>query len=154
MKKIIFICQGNICRSPMAMFILRYKLSQLGLEKEYEVTSAGLERSTQGEDMEPRSKKQLDLAKIPYSEHHAHLLHPRELLDMDYVLYMENYNRVLISRMMSGRHLDKTHRLLDYTDEKRDIADPYYTGDFQKAFEDIMKGIDGFLRKEILPQKK
>lgn len=150
MKHIMFVCQGNICRSPMGMFILRNRLKELGLENEYEVTSAGLERSTENLDMERRSKEQLDNAKIPYGEHKAHMLTPREYLAMDYVLFMENYNKVLISRLMSKRHMEKAHRLLDYTEEKRDIADPYYTGDFKTAFEDIQKGVEGFLQNELL----
>jgi protein-tyrosine phosphatase len=100
--------------------------------------------------MEPRSKEQLTKANIPYEKHEAHMGHPREFLSQDYILYMENYNRVLISRMMSNRHLEKAHRLLDYTDDKRDIADPYFTNDFSKAFDDISKGIEGFIQKEIL----
>ena len=153
MKHIMFVCQGNICRSPMGMFILRHKLKELGLENEYEVISCGLEISTKGEDMEPRSKEQLTKANIPYEKHEAHMGHPREFLSQDYILYMENYNRVLISRMMSNRHLEKAHRLLDYTDDKRDIADPYFTNDFSKAFDDISKGIEGFIQKEILQKK-
>ena len=67
MIKIMFICQGNICRSPMAMFYLRYRLEQLGLQNEYEVTSAALEDSTKGQDMEPKAKEELDKAHIPYT---------------------------------------------------------------------------------------
>ena len=154
MKHIMFVCHGNICRSPMGMFILRHKLKELGLENEYEVISCGLETSTKGEDMEERSKKQLDDAGIPYEKHEAHMGHPRDFLTQDYILYMEDFNRVLISRMMSNRHLEKAHRLLDYTDDKRDIVDPYFTNDFSKAFEDINKGIDAFIQSEILPHKE
>ena len=150
MKYIMFVCQGNICRSPMGMFILRHKLKESGLDNEDEVVSCGLETSTKGEDMEARSKEQLDKANIPYEKHAAHMGHPREFLSKDFILYMENYNKVLISRMMSNRHLEKAHRLLDYTEDKRDIADPYFTGDFHQAFEDIYKGVTAFVEKEIL----
>ena len=150
MKKIMFVCQGNICRSPLAMFILRYRLKELGLEDEYQVISGGLERSTENLDMDARSKKELDAAKIPYSLHKAHMVLPRELLEMDYILYMENFNRITISRLMSNKKLDNSHRLLDYSDDKRDILDPYYTGDFHTAFKDIYKGIDAFIHQEII----
>lgn len=136
----------------MAMFLLRYRLSTLGLDKEYEVSSAGLETSTEGMDMEKRAKEQLDLHHIPYTTHAAHMLRPYEFREMDIVLYMESYNRVLISREMSGMHLEKTHRLLDYTDEPKNIADPNFTHDFKTAYEDIEKGVDAFVKKEILKQ--
>ncbi len=150
MKKILFVCQGNICRSPMAMFLLRYRLQELGLDKEYLVFSAGLERSTESSDMDMRSKKELDDANIPYGEHKAHMAYPRELLDMDYILYMENYNRILIKRMMSNKNMETIHRLLDFSDDPRDIVDPFYTGDFHVAYLDIKKGIDAFVEKVIL----
>ena len=148
-KKIMFVCQGNICRSPLAMFLLRYRIKELGLEEEYEVTSAGLESSTKNEDMHKKSKEQLDLHDIPYGPHKAHMLNPREYLEQDYVLYMENYQKITIKRMMSNNHPEKLHRLYDYTGEKRDIADPFYTGDFVTAYKDISEAIDNFILTEI-----
>ncbi len=149
---ILFVCQGNICRSPMAMFILRYRLEQLGLSDQYNVTSAALEHSTKGEDMYSEAKKQLDENHIPYSLHSAHPLTPREYLAQDYVLYMENYQKIEIKRMMSNNHPEKLHRLYDYTFVKKDIADPYYNRDFKTAFEEISEAIDWFIKTEI--QKK
>lgn len=150
MKKIIFICQGNICRSPLAMFLLRFRLKGLGLENEYEVTSAGLESSTAGEDMYDLSKEQLDLHSIPYGPHKAHKLALAEYLAADYVLVMERYQKIYIRRNMSSARIEKVHTLLEYTDEKRDIDDPFYTRDFVTAYSDIAKGIEGFLQKEII----
>ncbi len=147
--RILFLCQGNICRSPAAMFLLRYRLKELGLENDYIVTSAGLEKSTLGEDMHPESKKELDEHHIPYETHAAHMLAPKEYLSQDYVIVMENYQKIAVKRMMSNAHPEKLHRLLDYTEEKRDIADPFYTLDFTSAYQDIEKGIEGFINKEI-----
>ncbi len=147
--KIMFVCQGNICRSPLAMFLLRYRIKEMGYEDEYEIISAGLETSTKGEDMHVESKKQLDLHNIPYGPHKAHMLSPREYLEQDFVLYMENYQKIAIRRMMSGNHPEKMHRLYDYTGEERDIADPFYTGDFKTAYDDISEAIDNFILTEI-----
>ncbi len=147
--RILFVCQGNICRSPLAMFLLRYRLKEMGLESEYIVSSAGLEKSTQGEDIHLESKKELEKHHIPYERHEAHMLTPKEYLAQDYVIVMENYQKIAIKRMMSNAHPEKLHRLLDYTDEKRDIADPFYTLDFVAAYQDIEKGIEGFISKEI-----
>ncbi len=153
MKTIYIICQGNICRSPMGMFILRNRLKELHLENEYEVKSAALESSTAGEDMYPESKKQLDEHHIPYSTHSAHKLTLSEYLLADYILVMEKYQKIDIKRKMSSAHIEKVHALLEYTSDPRDIDDPFYTRDFAKAYEDVSKGIEGFIQKEILNNK-
>lgn len=147
--RILFVCQGNICRSPAAMFLLRHRLEELGLENDYIVASAGLEKSTQGEGIHPESKKELTEHHIPSPHHEAHMLTPKEYLAQDYVIVMESYQKIAIKRMMSNAHPEKLHRLLDYTDEKRDIADPFYTLDFHSAYLDIEKGIEGFIKLEI-----
>ena len=148
--RVLFVCQGNICRSPAAMFLLRYRLKELGLENDYIVTSAGLEKSTQGEDMHIESKKQLDAHHVPYEKHAAHMLSPKEYLEQDYVIVMEGYQKINIKRMMSGAHPEKLRRLLDFTPLKRDIADPYYTLDFDTAYADIEKGVEGFVNEVVL----
>ena len=148
--KIIFICLGNICRSPLAMFLLTYKLKQLGLEDKYEVTSAGLESSTAGEDMHEGSKKELNEHNIPFTTHSAHKLTLADYASADYVIVMEQYQKIKIKRFVSNVNVNKIHTLLEYTDEKRDIQDPYYTGDFKTAYEDIALGIEGFINKIIL----
>ncbi len=154
MKTIYFICQGNICRSPMAMFILRKRLSDLNLTNEYIVKSAALESSTSGEDMYPLAKKQLDLHNIPYETHAAHKLTLSEYLSADYILVMEKYQKIDIKRNMSSAHIEKVCLLLDFTDDSRDIDDPFYNRDFAKAYSDIEKGIEGFISSEILKKSQ
>ncbi len=153
MKKILFICQGNICRSPAAMFYLRHRLDELSLLNQYLVTSAALEMSTDGMDMEQNMKDELDKYNIPYHLHSAHKLNPREFLEQDYVLYMEKYQKILIGRIMSNNHMEKAHRLYDYTGVGKDILDPYVNGDYVTAFKDIMTAVDAFINLEILNKK-
>lgn len=148
--KIIFICLGNICRSPLAMFLLQYKLNQMGLLDKYEVTSAGLESSTAGLDMHDGSKKELDKHNIPYSIHKAHKLTLADYASSDYVIVMEQYQKIKIKRFVSNVNFNKVHTLLEYTGQKRDIQDPYCTNDFETAYNDIVLGIDGFINKVIL----
>lgn len=151
--KVMIMCQGNICRSAMGKYMLIKKLKELDKFDEIEVFSAGLEKSTQGSDMENQAKIELDKHSIPYDKHSAHMIRPREFLEMDYVLYMEDFHRIELSRIMSSRNMNKAHRLLDYTDDKRDIDDPYYTGDFITAYNDIDKGLDAFIKEEIIKAK-
>lgn len=153
MRKILFICQGNICRSPAAMFYLRHRLDELSLLDQYLVTSAALEMSTDGMDMEQNMKDELDKYNIPYHLHGAHKLNPREFLEQDYVLYMEKYQKILIGRIMSNNHMEKAHRLYDYTGVGKDILDPYVNGDYETAFKDIMTAVDAFIDLEILNKK-
>lgn len=135
----------------MGMFILRNKIKQLGLENEYNIASAGLESSTAGMDMDERAKKELDDNSIPYSLHHAHQLTIQEVVKADYILCMQTAHKIAIKRMMSSsKNTNKVHLLLSYTGENKDIDDPYFYGDFNKAFNEIKKGIDAFIEKEIL----
>lgn len=152
-KKILFLCEGNICRSPIAMFLLRDLLKKNGLEDKYIVTSAGVDRPTDGHELEPRARAELIAHGIPCEGHKAHFMHPKDYFDADIVLYMEQYNRVLLSRLLSRPRLEKCHRLYDYTGTPKDIADPYFTGDFKTAYDDIEKGVKAFFEKEILTGK-
>ena len=134
----------------MGMFYLAKRLADLNLSSEYAVSSAALETSTTGEDMYGLSKEQLDKHMIPYGVHYAHKITMQEILNADYVLVMERYQKIDLKRMMSGTNVSKIHCLLEFTDDNRDIADPFYTRDFETAYLDIAKGVEGFINKEIL----
>ncbi len=154
MKKIniLFICQGNIGRSPTAMFLLQHRFRQLGIEDDYEVTSAALESTTEGCDMDDCAKAVLDKHHIPYTKHHAHQLTDDEFLKQDYVLYMEDYQLFEIRIQMPEDFKAKLIKLSEYHNEE-EIKDPNYTGDFEKAYEEIDNGIDGFLKEELHLQR-
>ncbi len=133
----------------MVMFILRYRFRQLGLEDEYEVSSAALEASTEGFDMDSYAKDELDKNHIPYGLHSAHLITDEEFLNADYVLYMEDYHLFELRMMMSDDFTCKIVKLSEYSGNEEEIMDPNYTCDFKTAFEQINDGIDGFIRKEL-----
>lgn len=152
MKSIIFICQGNICRSPMAEFILKDKLNKLNLLSSFKVTSAALESSTHNEDMDERAKEQLKKHNIPFTKHYAHQLTIPEFMAADYVIVMEKYQKILIKRMLnSSKGIHKVERLLHYSEKDGDIIDPYFFNNFEEAYNNIEKGIDGFINKELIP---
>lgn len=99
--------------------------------------------------MDDCAKEVLDTHQIPYSRHNAHHLRDDEFLKQDYVLYMENYQLYEIQLQMPENFSVKLIKLSEYTSEKEDISDPNYTGDFEKAYDDIEKGIDAFLKEEL-----
>lgn len=123
MKKLLFICHGNICRSPMAEYIMK------SLCPECEVASAAVSREEIGNDMDPRAKRCLDKHHIPYAKHKAHQVTNQELEDYDLILYMDSSNAARLPK------LDKIKPLLD-----REVSDPWYTGDFETCFNDLWEG--------------
>ena len=148
MTKIVFICEGNICRSPSAEFMFKHALEVEGMRGDFDVFSRATILSTRNEHMSRRAKEQLRLHNIPYDENKIAKPLTRDEFDTaDYIIGMDNYNLVLLKRLIVIRPEDKKKifKLLDFTDEKRDIADPYYTGKFDVAYDDLDKGIKGLI---------
>ena len=146
MTKIIFICEGNICRSPMAEFIFKNMLDEANMASDFDVTSRATILDTNGQDFYSKAKEQLIKHQIPFTDHLASQITIQEFRNADYIIGMENYNLVLLKRAIFIRDESKLHCLLDFTDTKRDISDPYYTRDFDKAYEDISYGCEGLLK--------
>ena len=144
--KIIFLCEGNVCRSPSAEWLFKKLVKDAGLEDRFAITSRGTLNSTRGEDIYSFSKEVLKDNGIPYEKHSAKPIEISEYREADYVIVMENYNSILLKRLLFTKDYSKIHRLLEYTDrEKKDIADPYQTRDFKTAYQDIYEGCLGLL---------
>ena len=145
MKKILFVCLGNICRSPMAEFIFKDLVKKQGLEKKYTASSAGTSNEEVGNDMHYGAKDKLDEKGVLYSKHKARQLRREDYNKYDYIIGMESYNIRNILRIVGEDKENKVHRLLDFTNNPRDIADPWYTGNFEATYNDIVEGCKGFL---------
>ena len=145
--RIIFVCEGNICRSPTAEAIFLSLLSSSFLPKEdFDVSSRGLIRETAGHGINSKAKEVLMRHNIPLLDHKAKRLTRPEFDSTDLILYMDQYNGVLLKRLFFLPKLpQKAHLLLEYAKEKRDILDPFPDGDFEKAYEDIEAGCKGLL---------
>ena len=146
MIRVLFICHGNICRSPMAEFIFRDMVAKRGLAAEFSIASAATSREEIGNPVYPPAKRKLKEHGIDPAGKTARQMTAQDYKDYDYLLAAERYNIRNMERITGGDPQHKIFRLLDFSDRPRDIADPWYTGDFDEAWDDIVEGCQAFLK--------
>lgn len=139
MASILFICHGNICRSTMAEFVMKDILAARGLG-DVRVESAATSREEIGNDTYPGTKRVLDAHGIPYTPRHARQTTRRDYSEFDYIVGMDAENMRGMQRIYGGDPEGKLSLLLDWTGMGGDIADPWYTGDFETTFDDVEAG--------------
>ena len=144
MVKILFLCHGNICRSPMAEFVMRELVREAGLSDEIEIDSAAISREEIGNDMYPPARKKLAQMHIPFEKRAARQVTAREMREYDYIYLMDASNRTLLRRLV-GDPAGRAQPLLP----DRDIADPWYTGDFDETYADVLEGCTARLREIV-----
>ena len=152
MIKVLFVCLGNICRSPMAEFIFKDMVKKCGLEKDFFIDSAATSFEEVGNVLYYGAQDKLDEKGIPYTNHKARRITEEDYKRFDYIIGMEERNISNIKRIV-GKDVDnKVFRLLDFSNNPRDISDPWYTGNFEVAYNDIVEGLESFL--EFIKNKK
>ena len=142
MIKICFVCLGNICRSPMAEYIMKKKLKDLNLENEYHIVSRATSYEEQGNDIYPPAKRKLTEENIPFSNNTATRLEKDDYNKYDYFICMEQRNITNALRIFESDPNNKIFTLLD-----KDIADPWYTGNFDDTYNDLDYGLDNFIQE-------
>lgn len=147
MLKVVFVCLGNICRSPMAEFIMKKKIVDLGLESEIFITSRATSYEEQGNDIYPPAKRKLTEKNIPFSHHQATRLEANDYDNYDYFICMEQRNVNNTVRIFGKDPKNKVFRLLDLTNNPKDIADPWYTSDFETTYQELDYGIEKLINK-------
>ena len=147
MHRILFVCHGNICRSPMAEFILRDTVRQRGLEKRFEIASAATSAEELGNPVYPPARQELARHGISCKGKTARQLTRADYGEYDWLIAMEQYNIRNMLRILGGDPEGKVCRLLDFTDRPRDIADPWYTGEFGLTYREIVEGCTALLDK-------
>lgn len=139
--RVVFVCHGNICRSPMAEYIMKYLLSGDKLKDAIEVSSAGVSDEECGNDIYPPAKRMLSMHNIPYGIHYAHRITDPEFDAADYIFVMDHSNLAALKRRF-GNASGKIRMLID-----KDVDDPWYTGDFASVFNEIFIGCSEILKK-------
>lgn len=145
MTNILFVCLGNICRSPMAEFVFRDLVQKRGLGERFSVASAATSTEELGNPVHPGTCRRLEREGISTYGKTAVQLCRRDYQKYDYLIGMEQRNLRGMLRILGEDPEGKVRRLLDFTDSPRDIADPWYTGDFDRTYDDVLEGCQGLL---------
>ena len=145
MIKVLFICHGNICRSPMAEFVMKDLVEKRGLSGQFSIESAATSTEEIGNPVHRGTRKILDRLGISCAEKRARQLKRTDYDTFDYLIGMDEANVRNMNRICGGDPEAKIYKLLDFTDEPRSISDPWYTGDFEATFHDVRDGCDSLL---------
>lgn len=145
MVKILFICHGNICRSPMAEFIMKAAVRAAGLEARFQVDSAAVSREEIGNPIYPPAQRQLRAHGVPFDDHRARQMTRADYGAYDLLVGMDGSNLAAMRRICGGDPDGKLRLLMEYTRTPRDVADPWYSGDFDAAWRDIESGCRALL---------
>ena len=152
MIKIMFVCLGNICRSPMAEFVLKDMVNKKGLSNEFYIKSSATSYEEIGNDIYCGARDKLIQKNIPFTKRKATRLTPEDYNKYDFIIGMEEANISDIKRIVGEDKENKIYKLLDFSNNPRDIADPWYTGNFEVTYNDIVDGCHSFL--ESLDKKR
>ncbi len=146
MLKILFVCHGNICRSPMAEFVCRHFLKESGIEG-VEVTSAALHTDEIGNDIHSGTRRELKAHNIPFAPRAAWLLSPATAAEYDVIFGMDDYNMADLRRLLGGETQPVCIKLLSLVGSMASVADPWYTGNFDETYEDVVTACREIVRR-------
>lgn len=145
MKKIMFVCHGNICRSPLAEFVMKDLVGKQGLSDEFLIESSATSSEEIGNPIYPPIKEIMRKHGVPFSEHYAKKLNPDDYEKFDLFVIMDSNNFRNIKRIFRDDSENKIHFLLEFAGIDGDVADPWYFGNFEKTYSDILIGCKALL---------
>ena len=151
MTKILFVCHGNICRSPMAEFVFNYLAKKAGADCFAESKATSSEEL--GRDIHYGTRAKLREKGIPFSSRSACRMDSSDYYKYDLIIGMDRYNMQNMRRLFGSDPDNKIRRLLDYTDHPRDVDDPWYTGNFDETYDDILEGCTALLNDIMRAEK-
>lgn len=146
MINVMFVCHGNICRSPMAEFVLKDMVAKRKISHNFHIESSATSREEIGNDIHYGTKNKLRKMGIPFTYRSAIQITKSDYDKYDFILCMDNNNIRNLSRIITDDKDNKIKLLLDFSDNPRNIADPWYTGNFEDTYDDIIEGCEGLLK--------
>ena len=160
MIKLIFLCHGNICRSPMAEYVMKDLVRKAGLESHFEITSGAVSDEEWFNPIYPPAQRKLREKGVSFGKHSAHKISKVEFDAQDLVIVMDRSNLRWLTRIVgdyssvdAGKALEdsgisgKVHMMMEFAGISRDVADPWYTGDFEQTYQDVLAGCQGLLER-------
>ncbi len=147
MTKILFVCHGNICRSPMAEYVMKDLVQKAGLEDQFEIASAATSTEEIGNPVYPPARNKLAQHGISCQGHAARQLKRADYGRWDLLIGMDQANLRNMNRICGGDPEGKIHLLMDYTARPGEVADPWYTGDFETTWQDVLLGCSQLLQQ-------
>ena len=147
MTKILFICHGNICRSPMAEMIFKNLVRKAGLENDFYVDSAATDYDEIGNGMHRGTLRVLQSHNVPYADHRARIVTREDYENFDFLVIMDSENERHLKQIVGSDVQDKIKYLMSFAGKNRDVADPWYTGNFDETWRDISEGCAALFEK-------
>ena len=143
--RILFVCHGNICRSTMAEFVMKDMVAKRGLADQFHIESAATSTEEIGSPVYPGTREILEREGIDCSGKRARQMRRDDYDKFDLLIGMDSANERNMLRMLGGDPQGKVHKLLEFAGSEGDIADPWYTGDFETTYDDVLAGCTGLL---------
>ena len=158
--KIMFVCHGNICRSPMAEYVMKDLVAKEGIADHFEISSGAVSDEEWFNPIYPPAQRKLREKGVRFGDHSAHKISPAEFQSQDLIIVMDRSNLRWLTRIVddytdvaAGDALKdsdiegKVHLMMEFAGESRDVADPWYTGDFEQTYQDVLAGCRGLIEK-------
>lgn len=145
MIRVLFVCHGNICRSTLAQSVFTHKVKMMGLENKFYINSMATSTEELGNPPHRGTVRKLNEVGIPVIPHRATQISWNDYDKYDYIIGMDSWNMRNLDRMLKGDPDGKLYKFLTFAGSERDIADPWYTGNFDETYEDVVEGCEGFL---------
>ena len=147
MIKILFVCHGNICRSPMAEFVMKDLVEKNGVSEEFEIASAATSTEEIGNPVYPPAKRKLNEHGISCEGKTARQMTKEDYTYYEYIIAMDRINIRNMTKFAGNDPDNKISLLMDFTSHLKDVADPWYTGDFETTWNDVYEGCVGILNR-------
>ena len=145
MIKVLFICHGNICRSPMAEYVMQHMVEERHIAHKYHIESAATSREEIGNDVHYGTKRKLREVGIACPRRAARQVTTKDYDEYDYLIVMDDMNIRNLRRIIGSDSEHKVYKLLEFAGSSRDIADPWYTGNFDETYSDIVEGVTALI---------